>query len=64
MTHFDALIYIDVEKIMRKGEIACKKQFLLFSHCYLPYMALILHFEKMFENTNFVFNCNNFCAFI
>ena len=34
MLHFDALIfygYIGVENIVRKGEIACNKQFLLFS---------------------------------
>ena len=30
---------------MRKGEIACKKQFLHFSQCFLPYMALIFHFK-------------------
>ena len=45
MPHFDALeIYIAVENIVRKGEIACYKQFLLFSQCFLPYMALIFHF--------------------
>ena len=27
---------------MRKGEIACNKQFHLFSQCFLPYMALIM----------------------
>ena len=32
MPHFDApKIYIAVENIVRKGEIACNKQFLLFS---------------------------------
>ena len=30
---------------MRKGEIACNKQFLLFSQCFLPYMALNFHFK-------------------
>ena len=30
---------------MRKGEIACNKQFLIFSQCFLPYMALIFHFK-------------------
>ena len=30
---------------MRNGEIACNKQFLLFSQCFLPYMTLIFHFE-------------------
>ena len=40
--HFDALkIYIAVENIVRKGEIACYKRFLLFSQCFLSYMVLI-----------------------
>ena len=44
MPHFDGLkIYIAVENIVRKGEIACNKQFLLFSQCFLPYMVLIFH---------------------
>ena len=30
---------------MRKGEIACNKQFLLLSQCFLPYKALIIHFR-------------------
>ena len=30
---------------MRKGEIACDKQFLLFSPCFLPNTALIFHFK-------------------
>ena len=34
-----------MENIVRKGEIACNKQFLLFSQCFLPYIALIFHFE-------------------
>ena len=37
--------YKAVENIVRKGEIACNKQFLLFSQCFLPYMALIFHFK-------------------
>ena len=32
------LRYKAVENIVRKGEIACTKQFLLFSQCFLPYM--------------------------
>ena len=36
---------IAVEEIVRKGEIACIKQFLLFSQCFLPYMILIFHFK-------------------
>ena len=30
---------------MRKGEIACNKQFLHFSQCFLPCMAHIFHFK-------------------
>ena len=30
---------------MRKGEIACDKQFLLFSQYFLPYIVLIFHFK-------------------
>ena len=35
-----------VKNIVRKGEIACNKQFLLFSKCFLPYMALVFHFKS------------------
>ena len=34
-----------MENIVRKGEIACNKQFLLFSQCFLPYTVLIFHFK-------------------
>ena len=34
-----------MENIVRKEEIACNKQFLLFSLCFLPYMVLIFHFK-------------------
>ena len=34
-----------MENIVRKGEIACNKQFLLFSQCFCPYMALIFHLK-------------------
>ena len=34
-----------MENIVRKGEIACNKQFLLFSQCFPPYMALVCHFK-------------------
>ena len=44
MPHFDAL-KIAVENIVRKGEIACNKQFLHFSQCFLPYVALIFHLK-------------------
>ena len=30
---------------MRKGEVACNKQFLPFPQCFLPYMVLIFHFK-------------------
>ena len=33
--------------MVRKGEIACNKQFLPFSQCFLPYMALIFHFNPL-----------------
>ena len=42
MPHFEALRYIAVENNVSKGEIACNKQFLLFSQCFLPYM---MHFK-------------------
>ena len=32
---------------MRKGEIACNKQFLLFSQCFLPYMVFIFHLNAL-----------------
>ena len=31
--------------MVKKEEIACKKQLLLFSQCFLPNMALIFHFK-------------------
>ena len=34
-----------MENIVRKGEIAYNKQFLLFSQCFLPCMALSFHFK-------------------
>ena len=34
-----------MENIVRKGEVACNKQFILFSQCFLPYMVLIFHFK-------------------
>ena len=51
MRHFDTLKMNckAVENIVRKGEIACNKQFLLFSQCFLPYMALFFHFRFMLE---------------
>ena len=41
----NAIFWLAVENIVRKGEIACNKQFLLFSQCFLPYMVLIVHFK-------------------
>ena len=38
--HLKHLRYIAVENIVRKEEIACNKQFLLFSQGFLPCMAL------------------------
>ena len=46
MTH---LTYVAMGNIVRKGEIACNKQFLLFSQCFLPYMALIFHFKNILK---------------
>ena len=40
---------VAVENIVRKGEIAYNKKFLLFSKCFLPYMALIFSFLKHFK---------------
>ena len=37
--------YIAVENIVRKGEIACNKQYLLFFTTFLPDIALIFHFK-------------------
>ena len=34
-----------MENILRKGEIVCNKQFLLFSQCFLPYMIYIFNFK-------------------
>ena len=47
LTH---LGYLAVENIVRKGEIACNKQFLLFSQCFLPYMALIFFIFNALSN--------------
>ena len=42
--------YIAVENIVRKGEIACYKQFLLFTQCFPPYTALIFHFKCILKS--------------
>ena len=43
MPRFDTQKVYSCKNIVRKGEIAFNKQFLLFSQCFLPYMALIVH---------------------
>ena len=45
MPHFDALKIYTCGKHCEKRRIACNKQFLLFWHCFLPYMELIFHFK-------------------
>ena len=54
--------YTSVENIERKGEIAFDKQFLLFSQCFLPYMALIFHFNP-FPNKPWFFTCRKHKSF-
>ena len=45
MLLLDALkIYTAVENV-RKGEIACNKQFFLFSQCFLPNIAPFFHYK-------------------
>ena len=65
LTHYHTIPrYIDVENIVRKGEIACYKQFLLFSHCFLPYMVLIFYFKCTLKcRLQFVsiWTCLEFC---
>ena len=39
--------YIAVENLVRKGETPCYKQFLLFSQCFLPYMALLFYLNAI-----------------
>ena len=67
LPHFDALRYIAVGKILRKGEIACNKQFLPFSQCFLLYVALIFRFKCILKcHLHFFFfsiwtNLNFYC---
>ena len=35
-----------MKNILRKGDIACNKQFLVFSQCFPAYIALIFHFKR------------------
>ena len=49
--HFDTLkIYIAIENIVRKGEIDCNKQLLLFSESFLPYIALFFFILNTLHN--------------
>ena len=41
MPHFDALKIFSCGNIVRKGEIACNKQFLPFSQCFYPIWHLL-----------------------
>ena len=52
LTHYHTMPHFDTIKICscgkhcgKKGEMACNKPFLLFSYCFQPYIALILHFQ-------------------
>ena len=56
MPHFDAQRYIAVENILRKGDIAFNKHFLLFSQCFLPYMGhfFFFHFKFTLKCLQFV----------
>ena len=49
MPHFDALKIYGCGNIVRKGEIACNKQFLLFSPCFIPCTALNFSFQMHFK---------------
>ena len=46
LRHCSSMKCASVENTVRKGEIACNKQFLLFSQCFLPNMALAFHFQS------------------
>ena len=54
MPHFDALKIYSCGNIVRKGAIACNKQFLISSQCYLTYMAHIFHFKCTLKCLQFV----------
>ena len=57
MPHFDELKVYSCGRIVRKGEIACYKHFLLFSQCFLPHMGLIFHFKSTLKcRRNIFFN--------
>ena len=45
MSHFNALTIYSCEKHCEKRRNCCNKQFLLFSQCFLPFMALIFRLK-------------------
>ena len=47
MPHFDVLKIYSCGKYCKKRRIACNNQFLLFSQCFLPYMAIVFHFKML-----------------
>ena len=49
-----------MENIVRKGEIACNKQFLLFPQCFLPYMILIRDTFKVCRVSNKIMKLHDF----
>ena len=58
---FTHLRYIAVENIVRKGEIACNNKFLLFSQCFVPYMAFI---SPSLTTSNFSFFSQCFAPYM
>ena len=48
---------------MRKGEIACKKQFLLFLQGFPPFRALIFHFKRILKCRP-IWTCLKFCHLV
>ena len=57
MLHFDTLKIYNCGKHCMKGEIACYKQVLLFSLCFLHYIALIFHFKYTLKMSSVI--CSN-----
>ena len=58
MPHFDALKIYSCGKHSEKRRNCCYKQFLHFSQCFLPYMALTFQFKMHFEMFAICFNLN------
>ena len=48
-THFDASTIDTFENIVRIGEIACNKQFLLFPQCFLLNQIIVSPFVHIFD---------------